>query len=688
MLCACRETPSSTQTNVDSNSVAINEWIRISKDSVELPMEKRKKFLVQARTKALVGITNDTIRLDHLSRISLAYKNLPDSLGFRKMNREVMKLSQEANMYMPLGESHWDLAYFLQSYGVMDSAYFHFRIAYKNFNRLPLNSETQSLKGRMLYSMGRIQDFNKDYLGAETNITEALKIFNDLEDNQRIYNCYNVLGIIASGMKNHQKSLEYYEVASTYLDKLNSSKKSKLVWQNKNNIAGEFLDMEDYVGAEKIYSELLQNPSFKSIRPKLFSLVMVSHAYTLFKTGGNKEKIKQLIDQGIKINDSLGDLYQQARAYQYYAEILASEGDTLNAITYAKEAHETAEQTLNNDRHLEVLKLLTQLDSKNALTYSNDYYELNEAIQEEERAKRDKFARIRLETDEVIQENEQLTRQKQIWIGAALGLILLGLAMLIIVSQRIHNNRLLFKQKQQESNQEIYNLMLAQEGKFKEGQQLEKKRVSEELHDGILGQMLGIRLILSGLNEKDDEASVEQRADLIEKLREVEEEIRTISHELSDASYQKIHNFIVSLEDLIEGISRSSGISSSFVYSPNVDWDNLQGDVKINIYRIIQESLQNCVKHAQCKNVAIDFGLYDGIFKLSISDDGVGFDSTKGKRGIGLRNVMSRVKKIKGTLKINSTKGKGTTLTVNIPYRNVALNNENTEQRSKKLVKA
>ncbi|WP_232520849.1 tetratricopeptide repeat-containing sensor histidine kinase [Flagellimonas nanhaiensis] len=661
--------------------------VRICRDSTQLPMEERRRFLVRARNIAF-EYSNDTLKLDHLSRISLAYKNLPDSLGFRKINQEVIELSEDANMYMTLGESHWDLAYFFQSYSVLDSAYFHLKNAHQSFTQLPVDSTSRSLKGRMLYSMGRIQDSYKDYLGAETSISAALKIFNDLEDYKRIYNSYNVLGVIASGMKNSKKSLEYYEKAGSYLNKLDTSEKTRLVWQNQNNVATEYMAMEDYSAAEKIYSSVLKDTGLESANPRLYSRAMVSHAHTLFKTSGDYERSKQLIEQGVRINDSLGYLYEQARAKQFYAEILAAEQDTAQAIQYALESKALAEQTLNNDRRLEVLMLLTQLDSPNAVTYSNEYYQLNETIQEEERTKRDKFARIRLETDEVIQENEVLARQKQIWIAAALGLVLLGLALLIIVSQRVHNNRLKFQQKQQESNQEIYNLMLAQQGKFKEGQQLEQKRISEELHDGILGQMLGIRLILGGLNEKDDEASMEQRADFIEKLREVEEEIRSISHELSDASYQKIHNFIVSLEELINNIGKSSGISCSFIYNPDVDWDSLQGDVKINIYRIVQESMQNSVKHAQCKNMAIDFGIYDNVLRLSISDDGVGFDVGKGKRGIGLRNVASRVKKIKGVLKIESKKGDGTTLTVDIPDSYLGLTKTERVEQPEKMIKA
>ncbi|PWL38662.1 hypothetical protein DKG77_10440 [Flagellimonas aquimarina] len=677
----------STHREIGSNpkSETIKTWINIARDSSHLSINERKQFLEKAEFDAN-ELSNDTLRLSHLSRISLAYKKLNDSLKFRKMNRKVLDLSQNAKIYMALGESHWDLASFFRSNDILDSAYFHYRKAYKSFDQLAIDSTSLSLKGRMLYSMGRIQDSYKDYLGAEVSITSALKIFDDLEDDGRLYNCNNMLGIIAKGMNNSQKALEYYQKAYTYLQRYSPKNKIEYIRQNKNNIASVLLDQKKYKKAKVAYQELLSDNSFKTESPRLFSLVLVSHAYTLFKGEKDYAQANAILLNAMNVNDSIGYSFEQARTKQYYAELLAAQGDTINSTQYAKESRLLAKETSNNDRYLEVLRLLTNIDSENAVAYSNEYYDLSEKIKDEERAIRDKFARIRLETDEVIQRNELLSRQKQIWIGVVLGLVLLGISLFTIIWQRISNNRLKFQQKQQESNQEIYNLMLSQQGKFEEGKQLEQKRISEELHDGILGQMLGIRLILSGLNDKEDEASVEQRAELIEKLRELEEEIRTISHELSDASYQKFYNFIVSLDDLIRTISDSSGISCSFTYDENVDWDDLQGDIKINAYRIVQESLQNCVKHAKCKNAKVNFSTEDNILKLTIADDGVGFDISKGKRGIGLRNVISRVKKVKGTLDIDSKKGKGTVVTVSLPNSYIRLDSLNDISERKEVL--
>ena len=183
--------------------------------------------------------------------------------------------------------------------------------------------------------------------------------------------------------------------------------------------------------------------------------------------------------------------YDKARNYEYKAEVLDKFGNTKLAVENALLAKKIAEESTNNDRLLSSLKLLTTLDKEKSAQYAEAYFKLNEELQLKERTIQDKFARIELETDEVIEENETLAKQKETLVGIAIGLLLLGIGVFVIVSQRANNQKLKFQQSQQESNQEIYNLMLSQQGKFQEGKQLEQKRISEEIHDGILGEMLG-----------------------------------------------------------------------------------------------------------------------------------------------------------------------------------------------------
>ncbi len=202
---------------------------------------------------------------------------------------------------------------------------------------------------------------------------------------------------------------------------------------------------------------------------------------------------------------------------------------------------------------------------------------------------------------------------------------------------------------------------------MEEGKQIEQKRISEELHDGVQGRLQGARMMLLGLNKRDDDKAKEERARAIVMLKDIQEEVRAISHELSHAAYQKIHNFILSLEDLKTTITKSTGIEIDFKYAPHLDWDALSGDIKINLYRIVQESLQNAIKHAQCSNIDLILEADAQYITVDITDDGKGFIVKKGKKGIGMRNISSRMKKVNGTWDINSEIGSGTKVTLVIP---------------------
>jgi signal transduction histidine kinase len=217
--------------------------------------------------------------------------------------------------------------------------------------------------------------------------------------------------------------------------------------------------------------------------------------------------------------------------------------------------------------------------------------------------------------------------------------------------------------------------LLAQNEKVEEGKKLEQKRVSEELHDGVLGRMLGARMMLLGLNKKTDPHAMAERGKAISMLQDVEGEVRSISHELSHAAYQKIHNFILSIKDLLNNVENATKIKIDFIFADDLDYDALTGEIKINLYRIIQECVQNAVKHAACDHIKISFDADLETLRIVIVDDGKGFVVKKGKKGIGTRNITSRVKKVKGTWQLDSMIGEGTKVSVQIPI--VSYDNSN-----------
>lgn len=668
LLSGCNTSTSNTNSVDSKQKDSISIWINWVKEHKDLPLESKKLALEKALLYTDKNLP-DTLKTKKYSQISLIYKRLSDTTNFKRVNQKLIVLSKRINDWQAHGEAHWDLGDYYKI-TKPDSSYYHYREAHTIFLNADLNESASDYPGRVLYAMALVKDNIKDYVGAEKDIIQAITFYKENGHKERLFSAYNLLANTQNGLNKFHKALEYNQIASDYIQFNNQEKQYRDSIYIKTNRAIAHIRNGDYARGIQILRQNLATDSFELKEPQAYAKALASLAHGKFQNGDtDTEDIKKLLHESDKILDSLGDSYHKARNHEFLAQVLTFENDTSEAIKEALFAKAIAQETNNNDRLLSTLQLLTKIDKENSAAHANTYFTLNDSLQTQERNIRDKFARIEMETDEIIEENEVLSRQIQTWIGIAIGLLLFGTAIFVIRTQRINNQKLKFKQKQQESNQEIYNLMLSQQAKFQEGKQLEQKRVSEELHDGILGQMLGIRLILSGLNERDDEAAVTQRAELIEKLQELEEEIRTISHELNDASYQKIHNFILAIDDLVQTIGASAQLQSSFSHDENMDWDALNGETKINIYRIVQECLQNCVKHAQCSSVNVDFKSKPESLSVSIVDDGRGFDKNKGKKGIGMKNILSRVEKMSGSLQIDSKIGKGTKITITVPQQ-------------------
>ncbi len=644
---------------------SIVSWVKRGNDT-KLPTAVRSSFLQKAFNAAQED-DNDSIRTDYYTKLSWAYKYLSDSLMFRTTNNQVFELSKKNRDTLSEAGGHWDLAAFYNQQTVLDSAFYHYSEAQKRFNTIGENG----FSGRMYYNMALVQTEVKDYTGAEINAFKAIELIKPLDEYKRLYQCYSLLGSISKELKEFDDSLNYFSTAIEYLNKV---KKDKDFWNEQfpalqNNIGNVYKDQGDFLNAKQFYTIALQSKdSLQYKNPKKYAQYLTNLTISRFKAGDTLNVFRDFTT-GKQIKAEEGDIAGLSLSHYAFAEYYLSQSDTVRALENAKLSIQFAQESTNNKRLLASLGLLAQIDSKNSLAHTKQYIKLNDDLIGEERQARNKFTRIRFETDEFIAENEVLTRKKQIWTGIALIVFTLGLAVYIIINQRAKNQALRFQQQQQASNQEIFDLMLSQKQKIEDTKKMEQKRISEELHDGVLGKMLGARMVLTGLNKRTNEEAVEERSIAISALKEVEGEVRAISHELSHAAYQNINNFITSIKDLLQSVGNANGIEHAFDYDESFDWDSMKAEMKINLYRIIQETLQNAVKHSGCKKILVNFVRTNNLLNVTIVDDGKGFKAKTGKKGIGMRNIESRVGKLNGAWDINSVVDIGTTITFTIPLK-------------------
>lgn len=197
---------------------------------------------------------------------------------------------------------------------------------------------------------------------------------------------------------------------------------------------------------------------------------------------------------------------------------------------------------------------------------------------------------------------------------------------------------------------------------YLEGLEVERKRLAKELHDNVSNELLAIKMKIT-----DGTSSCEE---IMDTLQTLQAEVRGISHDLMPPIF-KYASLSEILQDYVYQHNQPGQTELELLLEPEDNFDNLSQKVSLEIYRIVQEAVGNSLKHAQATLVKIILVREDNKVKLTVSDNGRGFEQQAGKTGIGLTIIKERVENLRGTLTLNSAPGKGTELIVEIDLENL-----------------
>lgn len=192
-------------------------------------------------------------------------------------------------------------------------------------------------------------------------------------------------------------------------------------------------------------------------------------------------------------------------------------------------------------------------------------------------------------------------------------------------------------------------------------QESERKRIAELLHDDI-GNKLNILSLW--INNEDSLNNKRSREVIKQQIPALIEATRTISHSLYPVNLEKF-GLILTLEALISNVNESLPIQLIV----NHDYQKRPISFEVQIYRIIQEFLSNVIKHAKASNMLIHIRDTETSLAVILSDNGVGFDNSILKKGMGLKNIDSRIKSINAFSKWKSKKGNGSRLIIILPIQ-------------------
>ena len=322
-----------------------------------------------------------------------------------------------------------------------------------------------------------------------------------------------------------------------------------------------------------------------------------------------------------------------SQVYKTLADLFLQTGQPDSALLYMDLYKEAYEKQFSSEIAQQVGRVQNQ-------------YEI--AIREQEKAR-------------LKQENElqnQRIRQLQLSWGA-LFLLLISLVLGFWLWRSRQKNRETLQQKEAEIKSRE-----AQTQAMLEGEELERKRIARELHDGVGQQLSAARLQISGLEDALGENGNEPVKKSLYLLDQAVREVRSVAHAMLAQSVQT-KGLKSALEDFTAGIHRP-GVLDVELHLDDVEIPE-QPELMHAIFRMVQELASNVIRHAGARHLSIQVMRQEDAILLMAEDDGKGFVPGAMEEGAGFRNLRNRLAPFKGQMHIDSQPGKGCTVTIEIP---------------------
>jgi two-component system, NarL family, sensor kinase len=325
--------------------------------------------------------------------------------------------------------------------------------------------------------------------------------------------------------------------------------------------------------------------------------------------------------------------------YYFIAKDYEKMGNTINALEFYKKYMITKDSFINKENYAA------------AADIQNKY----------EREKKQK------ELFKITSDNKQKSVLNRVFIGSIIGLGLLG----FIGYRNFKNKQKVAKQQQEIQQQKITELekdkQLSAIDAMLKGQEEERSRIAKDLHDGLGGMLSGTKL--SFVNMKENLVLTPENATLFDKslsmLDNTIADLRKVAHNLMPEALVKF-GLDEAVKDFCSSIQSSSNLK--VVYQLVGENRKLTNTVEVFTYRIIQELVNNAVKHSGAKQILVQLHINSNKLNIAVEDDGIGFDMNKiaNSKGAGMDNIKYRVQYFNGTLDIVTAPGTGTSVNIEL----------------------
>jgi two-component system, NarL family, sensor kinase len=499
---------------------------------------------------------------------------------------------------------------------------------------------------------------------------ETLKLFEDIGEISKIAPTMNNIAALYIRIKQFDKAIEISKKALALLEKTNDDNAFAIAYSNMGD-AHERLDdidksFEYYFKAIEYYNKTNDKVNLAA----LYNNIGLNYRHQ------NKHLLGlEYYQKALKIADELQDF----NGYVLYTQNIGNVYVDMGRYNEAEEFFYQALQVAK-DRNMKpyerviyqsLVSLFTKIGEKEkALDFFDAYKAISDTIFSQQLSSSIAQMQTEYETDKKNKEIGLLTKEREIQslviekqnnqrnlLFLAIGIFLI-IGYLIFRSYQFQQKELLVKEKLKQEQIRLNAQIMAQEK--------ERRRISEELHDGI-GQMLSaVKLNIAAIEggELNNQKSLETAIKLIDESCN---EIRVISHNMMPSALTKA-GLLAALNDFAERISNSGKLAVYFLATDDIP-KRLEPEIEVNLFRIIQELVNNSIKYSQASEIHIQLSMNENGLAVIVEDNGIGFDKTilQKNNGNGWNNIQSRINIMKANLEIDTSIGKGTAIFIEIP---------------------
>lgn len=537
--------------------------------------------------------------------------------------------------------------------------------ALKKYN----SREIYILRSKILFNIGLLyQRENEPLQTIEVLVKEAIPVAKKSKDSQELSNLYKLIAVVFYNNEDIAKTKYYLDLSISTLEQ-GKSKKNRynedlielylfnvevLSVQKKTNEAFEYLQKAE---------DLLKSYPLKSLYIEYY-----------FAKGSLNQEIKNYeqaisdYDNGVRLSQLNKDsaLEQRFKLMKYEVFILQNKIESAKDLLL--DVFKTGGMNIKDRAYYsyELSKIYRKLnDFEKAYVYNEQYIQLKDSLSQMFEA--EKIADIEARYNKLENENKikELTIEKQATLlnqrKNMLFLLLLSFALICVLTvtyfiwKNLKNQKKITAQKEINHFQKLNNLKREKEIEIMQTminvEEAERKRVARDLHDSIGSKLSALKIIFANTQNKNDYN--DSRINTI--LETSIAELRQISYNLVPESLLKL-GLEKALGDLCFTL-RSDTVSIEF-HSYEID-NSMPLTTQTNIFRIVQELLNNALKHSKATQILVSCSQNGNRFYISIEDNGVGFDISgiEENQGLGIKNIKSRIELLHGSLDCESSSG-------------------------------